>query len=122
MQEIYNHLASPDYKTTLYEICTNLKDIIISSSYEFGEGEKKIMEEILHEKKEGSYVIFSPDSDVVLLSLLMQNKLYKLNIINAKNSELNYKCSRCRTLKAIVHFGYSKNGSFYKLYFTNNKT
>jgi 5'-3' exonuclease len=85
MQEIYNHLVSPDYKTTLYEICVNLKDIIISSSYEFGEGEKKIMEDILHEKKEGSYVIFSPDSDVVLLSLLMQNKLYKLNIINNFN-------------------------------------
>ena len=68
-----------DLKNELKNICKKLKDITISSSYEFGEGEKKILEHIIHNKKSGSYVIFSPDADTILLSLIMQNKLLKLS-------------------------------------------
>ena len=85
IQEIYNNLISPEYKLKIKQKCTNLSNIEISSSYEFGEGEKKIMEHILNYKKEGSYVIFSPDADVVLISLLIQNKLFKTNINNTFN-------------------------------------
>ena len=85
IQEIYNYLISPEYKLKSKEKYINLINIEISSSYEFGEGEKKIMEHILNYKQEGSYVIFSPDADVVLISLLLQNKLKKQNINNTFN-------------------------------------
>ena len=85
IQDIYNNIDSFEYKNELKNICKKLKDITISSSYEFGEGEKKILEHIIHNKKSGSYVIFSPDADTILLSLIMQNKLLKLNIENEFN-------------------------------------
>jgi len=81
-QDIYNNIDSFDYKNELKNMCKNLKSVIISSDYEFGEGEKKIMEDIMNNKKEGSYVIVSPDSDIVLLSLMIQNKLIKEKINN----------------------------------------
>ncbi len=85
IQDIYNNIDSFEFKLELKMLCKKLETITVSSAYEFGEGEKKIMEHILHYKKSGSYVIFSPDSDTVLLSLLMQNKLNKDNI----DSEFN---------------------------------
>jgi 5'-3' exonuclease len=85
IQEIYNNLNSSIYKTNLKNKCINLKNIEISSSYEFGEGEKKITEHILNYKRSGSYVIFSPDGDVILLSLLIQTKLTKIDISNSIN-------------------------------------
>jgi 5'-3' exonuclease len=85
IQEIYNNLISPEYKLNIKQKCVNLINVEISSSYEFGEGEKKIMEHILNYNNSGSYVIFSPDADVVLLSLLIQNKLLKMNISNTFN-------------------------------------
>ncbi len=80
IQDIYNNLESYEYKQELKDICSNLKNIIISSPYEFGEGEKKILEYILQHKKEGSYIIYSPDADSVLMSLIIQNKFIKNNI------------------------------------------
>ncbi len=80
IQDIYNNLESFEYKTKLKNICPNIKNIIISSPYEFGEGEKKILEFIMQHKKEGSYIIYSPDSDSIIISLIIQNKLIKSNI------------------------------------------
>lgn len=82
IQDIYNNISSFHFKMEIHEICPNLKDFIVSSAYEFGEGEKKITEHILQYKKSGNYVIFSPDSDTVLLSIMMSNKLNRLNIQN----------------------------------------
>jgi 5'-3' exonuclease len=126
MQEIYNYLESSEYKTTIYNICKNLKDIKISSSYEIGEGEKKIMENILYEKQPGSYVIFSPDSDVVLLSLLMQNKLIKLNINTTFNllrcEQIHNKIdniSICNLRKNILDYIFERMNTFRK--YNHNK-
>jgi 5'-3' exonuclease len=80
IQEIFNNIDSFEFKLELKMLCKKLETVSVSSAYEFGEGEKKIMEHILHYNKSGSYVIFSPDSDTVLLSLIMQNKLLKNNI------------------------------------------
>ncbi len=82
IQDIYNNISSFHFKMEIHEICPNLKDFIVSSAYEFGEGEKKITEHILQHKKSGNYVIFSPDSDTVLLSIIISNKLNRLNIQN----------------------------------------
>lgn len=126
MQEIYNHLISPEYKTNIQELCINLNDIYVSSSYEFGEGEKKIMENILYNKKAGSYIIFSPDSDVIILSLLMQNKLYKINIDtkfnlirhDQQNNEIE-NISICNLRKNMYEYIFNRMNTFRK--FNHNK-
>jgi len=48
-------------------------DIIISDKTEVGEGEKKIFEHIASNYNTSSYLIVSPDSDVIILALLHQN-------------------------------------------------
>jgi len=121
IQEIFNNLNSPSYKIKLKEYCINLENIIISSAYEFGEGEKKIMENILFNKKPGSYVIFSPDSDVVLLSLIMQNTLSKNNIENTfnlirhnQNENVIENISICILRDNIYNFIYNKMNNYRK--------
>lgn len=121
IQEIFNNLNSPNYNIKLKEKCINLRNISISSAYEFGEGEKKIMEHILFNKRSGSYVIFSPDSDVVLLSLIMQNKLIKCNIENRFNlirhnqmeNEIE-NISICKLRDNIYNFIYNKMNNYRK--------
>ena len=56
-----------------------VKKICVSSMKTSGEGEKKIMDDIITNKKKGSYVIYSPDNDVVLLSALMMNILNNMS-------------------------------------------
>lgn len=126
MQDIYNQLISPEYKQEIFELCKNLKNITVSSSYEFGEGEKKIMEHILYNKHSGSYIIFSPDSDVVLLSLLMHNKLIKININSTfnlirheqQNNEIE-NISICNLRTNILNFIYDKMNTYRK--YNHNK-
>ena len=126
MQEIFNHLISPEYKNDLQQSCVNLQEICVSSSYEFGEGEKKIMENILYNKKAGSYIIFSPDSDVIVLSLLMQNKLFKINIDtkfnlirhDQQNNEIE-NISICNLRKNIYEYIFDRMNTFRK--YNHNK-
>jgi len=59
-------------------------DIQISDKTELGEGEKKIFEHIASNYGDNhSYLIYSPDSDVIILSLLHQN-IMKLNSLDSK--------------------------------------
>lgn len=53
----------------------NVQQYIFSGSDVPGEGEKKIMEDILDKQLRGKYMIYSPDSDLIILSTIMQNKL-----------------------------------------------
>jgi 5'-3' exonuclease len=79
------------------------------------------MENILFNKKSGSYIIFSPDSDVVLLSLIMQNKLIKNNIENTFNlirhnqidNEIE-NISICKLRNNIYNFIYNKMNNYRK--------
>ncbi|VBB18464.1 XRN 5'-3' exonuclease [Yasminevirus sp. GU-2018] len=53
-----------------------LKTIVVSSHHQPGEGEKKIMEDIIStNNKLDECIIFSPDSDVIILSVLIRNML-----------------------------------------------
>ena len=56
------------------------ENIIISNHDNPGEGEKKIMEDIIEKSNKGRYCIYSPDSDMVVLSIILQN------IINCESS------------------------------------
>lgn len=87
MVKLDNFLKS-DFKKNIKKICPNLKSYIYSDISEIGEGEKKIVDflKLIKIKKLDKFVIYSPDSDMTLLGLL-------LNISNLKilryNSQLN---------------------------------
>jgi 5'-3' exonuclease len=60
-------------------MCNNVS-LIISDKNEIGEGEKKIFEHITTNYSNSSYLIISPDSDVIILSLLHQNLMSLMSI------------------------------------------
>ena len=69
----------------------NIKNINISSNKIHGEGEKKIFTDILSRSKSGNYLIFSPDADVIVLSLIALNQLNNANIKVCRNYQLDNK-------------------------------
>jgi 5'-3' exonuclease len=71
-----------DEETIKKMINLNNINIIISDKTEIGEGEKKIFEHISRNYNKASYLIISPDSDVIILALLHQN-LMKINLIES---------------------------------------
>lgn len=79
---IYEELNSEQFKYELYTLIPNLKTFKISSPLEIGEGEKKIMEDIILNNYSGNYVIISPDADLIILCLIQKNMLNKKNIQN----------------------------------------
>lgn len=68
-------LNSSDFRVKLQSKFKNLTRYVFSGTNVFGEGEKKIMEDILHHKCYGTYVIYSPDADIIILSMIMRNKV-----------------------------------------------
>lgn len=77
-KKLLNHLNELD----IYKFAPNLINYIISNNDISGEGEKKIMEHILNiNKKQGTYMICSPDNDVILLSMLGTSILDNTNFI-----------------------------------------
>ena len=68
--KIIDKLKSIKFKNNIKSIFNNIENIIISHNEIPGEGEKKIMEHINLFDRMGTYCIYSPDSDVIVLSLL----------------------------------------------------
>jgi 5'-3' exonuclease len=79
---IYDELSAFDYNNDICEMLPNIQSFKISSPHEIGEGEKKIMEDIILNQYSGSYVIISPDADLIILCLIQKNMLNKKNINN----------------------------------------
>jgi 5'-3' exonuclease len=78
MHLLSNSLHSDTFIGKISEILPNLEIApIISDVYTPGEGEMKIIDYIIEKKEElnGTIAIYSPDSDVILLGLILQNKL-----------------------------------------------
>lgn len=71
-------------------ICKELKKCEYSGTSEFGEGEKKIVDYAYKNSIEGSITIFSPDSDMTLLCLLMSKKFENINILRHNQQSGNY--------------------------------
>lgn len=84
MDRMFNMLSSDLFKDEMHMYHTNLEQITISSTNVYGEGEKKIMEDIikLGETKSGTYTIYSPDADVVILGIICLNRLNETSNIN----------------------------------------
>lgn len=96
MSEIVNAMKSSEFHNLIHSKCPSLQQIIVSSHLVVGEGEKKIMEDILMENKDGKYLLFSPDADVVVLGMIMKalikQKLDKTEffVLRFNQQTLNY--------------------------------
>jgi len=77
MDKIVSNLTSPGFVERLRGVLPSLQSIVVNHHNIPGEGEKKIMEHIIENKEKGRYCIYSPDSDVVVLSIILQNILSK---------------------------------------------
>jgi 5'-3' exonuclease len=87
MHKMDKRLSSINFKNKIKELCVNLETYKFSGIYLRGEGEKKIVNDLRSLKGEKSnYVIYSPDGDVIVLSLLLNNILKSKN--NHKISSL----------------------------------
>jgi hypothetical protein len=105
LEEIYFNLNSNKFRDEIKDLCKNLIDIKISYIDEFGEGEKKIIEHIMQNKKKGQYIIYSPDSDILLLSIIINNKFERLNIdsyIDIIKYEPNKKIIEIISIKNLI--------------------
>lgn len=92
MDKINDMLSSQKFKTMITRICPNIKEYILSGVYEYGEGEKKIVDYLRSIKTNdlNTHVIYSPDSDVTLLGLLLNFKIKNLSIIRHNQQKDNY--------------------------------
>lgn len=79
MDNIISRLKSELFTKDMYNSYPNLETYICSDNNEIGEGEKKIMQDIVSFSKNGKYVIYSPDSDLIILSMIIKNQ------VDAKN-------------------------------------
>jgi 5'-3' exonuclease len=75
MSNILLILQSHTFLHNLKSLHPNIKHIIVNDQNNKGEGEKKIMEHIIESKAKGSYVIYSPDADAIILGIIGQNIL-----------------------------------------------
>jgi 5'-3' exonuclease len=98
MDELVTSLTSPEFNKKLKLTCKRLEEYIFSGPYEPGEGEKKIVDHIRGQsyRVPDDYVIYSPDSDVTLLCLLLNTKMHelpkvsRLKILRHNQQKANY--------------------------------
>uniref|UniRef100_A0A6C0ECE8 Xrn1 N-terminal domain-containing protein n=1 Tax=viral metagenome TaxID=1070528 RepID=A0A6C0ECE8_9ZZZZ len=77
MTDINKLLTDPQFYNLLKEKCINLREVNMSTGDVVGEGEKKIMQHINENPKSESYLIFSPDADMIILALVVNNTLFE---------------------------------------------
>jgi 5'-3' exonuclease len=89
MNILHKRLTNKDFKNRIEKICPKLSKYICSGPNEPGEGETKIVN-YLRSKEflTSSYVIYSPDSDVTLLALLLNNSFSKENLMKIETLKL----------------------------------
>jgi 5'-3' exonuclease len=93
MNKLNLFLNSKEFTKKLQDKIPSLKEILISDSREEGEGEMKILQVLRNKKfkKNSHLVIFSPDSDMVLLNLLVkpEYQVYLLRYDQEKSKNEN---------------------------------
>ena len=94
MHILSNHLNSVSFKNKIKKVCNNIDNILISDIYKSEEGEKKIVNKInaMSFNKNDKIIIYSPDSDVILLALILKKNI-DINIYRhdqQKSVEKNY--------------------------------
>jgi len=92
-EHLNDMLYSDDFKKEIEIVCPDLKSFIYSGSDQFGEGEKKIMDYLYNKKyidDKNNITVYSPDSDMTLLCLILSNKFKNIKIIRHNQQENNY--------------------------------
>jgi hypothetical protein len=82
MKILGEELSNESYIKHIKKICPNLETYIVSGPDVPGEGEKKIMEHIIQNKLSGKYTIYSPDGDVIILSMILKNQVNESSVFN----------------------------------------
>jgi 5'-3' exonuclease len=77
MTRVTTELTDKEYINNLKKKYVHLEEFTFSGANIPGEGEKKIIEYILQNNSDGKYVIYSPDSDVIILSMILAIKMPK---------------------------------------------
>ena len=90
MRQLDQLLNSKEFKDKVKTICPNIKDYSYSGTNEFGEGEKKIVDYAHKNNITGNITVFSPDSDMTLLCLLLSNKFKNISIMRFNQQDNNY--------------------------------
>ncbi|QKF94188.1 5'-3' exoribonuclease [Fadolivirus algeromassiliense] len=88
--EMLNKLLSGSFNKEVKLLCPRLKDYIFSGSDEFGEGEKKIIDYAYMNNHYNNVTVYSPDSDMTLLCLILSNKVPNIKILRHNQQENNY--------------------------------
>ncbi len=81
MNNLMEYLNSSIFEDKIKKICVNLKKLTVSDINEMGEGEMKIMnyiDNLIKTYKSDKYLVYSPDSDVIILLLL--KSIYNIDI------------------------------------------
>jgi 5'-3' exonuclease len=88
---VENYLNSEKFQNDMKQQYPALENIVVSSHNVSGEGEKKIMEDIIstYGSNDDKYVIFSPDSDIIILSILIRNILNRRTTLQLENMQNN---------------------------------
>jgi len=89
MDQITKLFESNEFKQRVSVICPNLSKYICSSANVFGEGEKKITDYVYAHDLPGTLGIYSPDSDMSLLCLIMSNRVKNHILILRHNQQEN---------------------------------
>ena len=104
--EIEKQFLNSDYSDLLKKKIPTLREYIVSPSNIPGEGEKKIMQNIIESNKSGNYSVFSPDGDMIVLMMIVQTILST----NGKNFNCNvirlaydYKCPSQDTVYNFIN-------------------
>jgi 5'-3' exonuclease len=79
--KINDYLQSDIFIKLLKTICNKLILYEYSGNNIIGEGEKKIIDDIINNDFSGNYMIYSPDADMMILSMIVTTKINKNNNI-----------------------------------------
>jgi 5'-3' exonuclease len=91
MRNLMTFLNSSNFEERIKKICLSLKHLIISGIDDVGEGEIKILhyiDKFIKTKyKNDNYVVYSPDSDVIILLLMTDINVLMLRYDQQKSTE-----------------------------------
>lgn len=110
MNNLDESLSESNFTSKVKNICKNLKKYEYSGTQKFGEGEKKIVNYAYENDISGgsSISIYSPDSDMSLLCLLLSNKFKNIKILRHNQQENNYDIVDIDSLRKNI-FNYVSN-------------
>ena len=87
---IIEKFKSLEFFVRLKNVCPNLGEIEISHRNIPGEGEKKIMEKIVERNNKCNYLIYSPDSDLVMISIILSTIVKGSNFFVLRTNRIQH--------------------------------